>query len=61
MQDRLYYEVIASGDHCGDIVFDITVYDTQDIIKVSCDLINGYGVNPDSIKIKTFLNGKEVL
>ena len=56
---RIYYEIIASGEYAGDIVFDITVYDTQDIIKVTCDLINGYRVNPDSIRVKTFINGKE--
>ena len=57
--DRIYYEIIASGEHAGDIVFYITVYDTQDIIRVTCDLINGYGVNPESIHVKTFINGKE--
>lgn len=57
--DRIYYEIIASGEHAGDIVFDITVYDTQDIIKVTCDLVNGYGIDPESIQVKTFINGKE--
>lgn len=57
--DRIYYEIIAEGSRAGDIVFNTTVYDTQDIIKVCCDMINGYGVDPESIHVKTFINGKE--
>lgn len=34
------------------------VYDEQDIIKTSCDLVNGYGVDPDDIEVVT--HGKEV-
>ena len=56
--DRIYYEVIADGTRAGDIVFRYTVYDTQDIIKITCDLVNGYGIDPDAIQVKTYINGK---
>lgn len=57
--DRIYYEIIADGSRAGDIAFMITVYDPQDIIKVTCDLINGYGIDPETIHIRTIINGKE--
>ena len=41
-----WYEIKWNG-------YDISVYDTQDIIKTVCDLVNGYGANPDEIEIIT--------
>lgn len=30
-----------------------TVYDTQDIIRVFCDLINGYGIPESDVSVET--------
>ena len=37
---------------------EIAVYDTQDIIKVWCDLVNGAGADPEDIEIVT-MGGKK--
>lgn len=42
---RKYFEIYVNDRHYE------TVYDDQEIIKISCDLVNAYGVNPDDIKI----------
>lgn len=36
-----------------------TAYDTQDLIKCQCDLVNGCGVNLEDIEIITVENGKQ--
>lgn len=54
MKDNIYYDIIIKGT-----VYKNTVYDSNDIIKVFCDLVNGYGINPDDITVKTFINGQE--
>lgn len=41
----MWYEILVNGEKKAD------VYDTQDIIRVSCDLVNGYGINPDDIEV----------
>ena len=41
----MWYEIKVNGREYA------TVYDTQDIIKVSCDLVNGDGVDPDDIEV----------
>lgn len=41
----MWYEIFVNGKKYTD------VYDTQDIIKVSCDLVNGCGVDPDDITV----------
>lgn len=42
----MWYEIYVKDDKYCD------VYREEDIIKVSCDLVNGYGVDPEDIKIK---------
>ena len=37
------------------------VYDTQDLIKLHCDLVNGCGVSLDDITIITVENGKQTI
>ena len=54
----LYFEITVNESDL--FCYRKVVYDTQDIIKVSCDLVNGYGVNPENIVIKTFVDGQEV-
>lgn len=44
---RRWYDIYVNGQ-----LFD-SVYDEQDIIKVSCDLVNGSGVDPEAIEVKT--------
>ena len=46
------YYIIRWNNH------ETTVYDTQDIIKITCDLVNGAGVDLDGIQIITVENGK---
>ena len=41
----MWYEILVKGKKVAD------VYDTQDIIRVSCDLVNGDGVDPDTIEV----------
>lgn len=41
----MWYEIKVKGNKVAD------VYDTQDIIKVNCDLVNGSGVDPDDIEV----------
>lgn len=40
-----WFEILVDGVKKAD------VYDTQDIIKVSCDLVHGCGVDPDDITV----------
>lgn len=48
----MWYEIMVKGEKVAD------VYSEQDIIRTSCDLVNGCGVNPDDIEVIT--HGKEV-
>lgn len=41
----MWYEIRVNGKKYTD------VYDTQEIIRVSCDLVNGSGVEPDDIEV----------
>ena len=43
----MWFEILVENVKVAD------VYDEQDIIKVSCDLVNGNGVNPDDIRVIT--------
>lgn len=43
----MWYEILVNDRKYTD------VYDEQEIIRVSCDLVNGCGVNPDDIKVIT--------
>lgn len=50
--DRIYYEL----KHNGKLYF--TAYDSQEVIKRFCDMVNGYGIDPDEIETLTYINGK---
>lgn len=47
----MWYEIKVKGVKVAD------VYDTQDIIKISCDLVNGRGIDSDDIMVIT--HGKD--
>ena len=55
--ERIYYKIIAKEERPL-FTMERYVYDTQDIIKTVCDLVNGYSVNPDNITVETYINGK---
>lgn len=42
-----YYEIKFKG-------YSVTVYDTNKIIEVVCDLVNGCGANEEDIEIITY-------
>lgn len=48
---REYYIIKVNGEEYT------TVYDQNDIVKVSCDLVNGCGIDPDAITIETVRRG----
>ena len=52
---RRWFEIYVKDEYYD------AVYDEQDIIKLSCDLVNGAGVNPDDIKVVTKGEGIESL
>lgn len=43
----MWYEIKVKGEKYTD------VYDEQEIIRVSCDLVNGCGVDPSDIEVIT--------
>lgn len=47
----MWYEIKVNGEKRMD------VYSEQEIIKAFCDLVNGYGIDPDDIEVVT--HGKE--
>lgn len=49
-----YYELI----HDNRVFY--TVYDEQEIIRAFCEMVNGYGIDPEQIITKTYINGREV-
>lgn len=48
---RVYYEIWFNNRYY------ITVYDSQDIIRECCDIVNGLGISPDNIQVKEYVNG----
>lgn len=49
--NRIYYELT----HNGRVYF--TVYSDDQIYKKFCDMVHGYGINPNEIIVLTYING----